>query len=597
MVSNCNYIVIIFPYTQISIRGIYKFAGLSMKDTQTHKISSSFIQIFIVFISTIITILTISYKYFVETDKIFVSFLDEEISLMNETDNIYKKLVVLKSEVFIYALERSNNVARENSIKNRSKNILDTLEMTKKNFKSLNDKKIDNSLEKLSKDFKNFYILAKDIADDFKDSYEDGIDTLNAIESIVIDIDKDYEVLKSIILDRVNSKDKKIKESINLAINFMLLLAVISSIISLIIYTKSIKIKKIAKYMENVIRDRTEKLEEQKDELEQIITNLHQTQDQLIKSEKMASLGQLIAGVAHEINTPIGAIKSSSESINHHIIDILASTTKTLTSVDEDKKELFFEILSNIFDTYELSTKEERTLRKEVEKKLNDLNININKESIKCIIKLRIHDDLEKYKDILNDTQSQEIMRSATKVVDLINNSKNISIAVDRVSKVVFALKTFSKIEESAKKVTCDIAKNIEDTLKIYNNDMKKGVNIIKEYENIDNIECYHDGLKQVWTNLIQNALHAMEYKGDIKISIKDKNSNIEVSIQDSGHGIAEDIQDKIFEPFFTTKRAGEGSGIGLDITRKIVSDFHGGSISFVSKEGKGSTFTVVLPK
>ncbi len=124
---------------------------------------------------------------------------------------------------------------------------------------------------------------------------------------------------------------------------------------------------------------------------------------------------------------------------------------------------------------------------------------------------------------------------------------------------------------------------------------MKKGVEIIKIYDDIPKILCFPGELNQVWTNLISNAAYAMDYKGILEIKLEKLNAMVSVKIKDSGKGIPAEIADKIFDPFFTSKPEGEGTGLGLDIVKKII-DKHNGSINFESKTGEGTEFTVTLP-
>jgi len=131
--------------------------------------------------------------------------------------------------------------------------------------------------------------------------------------------------------------------------------------------------------------------------------------------------------------------------------------------------------------------------------------------------------------------------------------------------------------------------------LTLCQNQLKKGIEVVKNYEDIPDILCYPDELNQVWTNLIYNAIHAMDGSGRLGIDIAGQGSDIAVRITDSGHGIPEAIRERIFEPFFTTKPAGEGSGLGLDLVRKII-DRHQGRIEVESQPGK-TTFSVFLPK
>jgi len=117
----------------------------------------------------------------------------------------------------------------------------------------------------------------------------------------------------------------------------------------------------------------------------------------------------------------------------------------------------------------------------------------------------------------------------------------------------------------------------------------------LSNYDELPKVNCYEDEMNQVWTNLIHNAIQAMDYKGILRISAKNNVDSISISFADNGSGIEKDIQDKIFEPFFTTKKQGEGSGMGLDIVKKII-EKHDGKIMFKSEIGKGTEFIINLP-
>jgi signal transduction histidine kinase len=159
---------------------------------------------------------------------------------------------------------------------------------------------------------------------------------------------------------------------------------------------------------------------------------------------------------------------------------------------------------------------------------------------------------------------------------------------------VVFALKRFARFDHFGQKVEANITDGIETVLTLYHNKLKHDIEVIKHYAPLPPILCYPDELNQVWTNLIQNALQAMDYKGTLIIEVSEQDKQAVISMTDSGKGIAEEIKEKIFEPFFTTKEAGEGSGLGLDIVRKII-EKHEGNIAVESQPGK-TTFTVSIP-
>ena len=196
---------------------------------------------------------------------------------------------------------------------------------------------------------------------------------------------------------------------------------------------------------------------------------------------------------------------------------------------------------------------------------------------------------------LLQDADSENILQVAYQFASVQKSTRTIITATERAAKVVFALKSYARYDRTGEKIQAKIIDGIETVLTLYHNQLKQGVEIVKNYEaNLPAIACYPDELNQVWTNLIHNALQAMDYKGAIAIDVTEFDKNIRVSISDTGQGIPPEIKPKIFDPFFTTKPAGEGSGLGLDIVRKIV-DKHNGKIEVESVPGQ-TTFTVLLP-
>ncbi len=173
-------------------------------------------------------------------------------------------------------------------------------------------------------------------------------------------------------------------------------------------------------------------------------------------------------------------------------------------------------------------------------------------------------------------------------------DSRNIHLAVERASKIVFALKKYAHHDRTGEKVLTDLIDSLEMVLTLFHNHIKQGVEVVKNFKTIPKIMCYRDELNQVWTNLIQNALQAIKNKGILQIDIEGIENNIVIRIIDNGPGIPEEIKSRIFEAFFTTKISGEGCGLGLDISKKII-EKHLGTIEFESIPGK-TTFQVQLP-
>ena len=331
-------------------------------------------------------------------------------------------------------------------------------------------------------------------------------------------------------------------------------------------------------------------------EAAQALIDLHQAEAHLVHSEKMASLGQLIAGVAHEINTPIGAIKSSGRNISESIESSLLGLPKLLVELDDEHRRLFSELITRASAPRAvLSTREERVIVRQLTERLEALGIEHARHRAGLLSQLQSHDALDEVLPLLRHPSNQLILDTAYGIATITTNADNINTAVDRVAKIIFALKSFSRFGGAQVWVKSDLREGIETVLTIYQNQIKQGIELHRQFEELPLVNCLPDELNQVWTNLIHNALQAMGRTGALTIGLRQQDGNALVSIGDTGCGIPPELRDKIFDPFFTTKPAGEGTGLGLEIVRKIV-EKHGGRITIDSEVGSGSTFTVSLP-
>lgn len=353
-----------------------------------------------------------------------------------------------------------------------------------------------------------------------------------------------------------------------------------------------------ALFMIRNISDRKRAVEALRQKNEELIAALQQlkaAQQELIQAEKMAALGQLIAGVAHEINTPLGAIRASIGNITNALNNSLKQLPQIIQKLSPERQADFFALLESARQNEEiLSFREERQLKRTLKKELENQNIDESETIADTLVKLGFSQEITPFITLFQQKDNTFILDAVYNLYLQHNNSRNIMLAVERASKIVFSLKSYARHNKSDEMTTATVKDGIEVVLTIYQNHLKQRIEVIKNYEEVPPILCYPEELNQVWTNLIHNAIHAMNNKGTLEISVMEQNHNIVVQFTDSGSGIPPEIQPRIFEPFFTTKAAGEGSGLGLDIVKRIV-DKHQGNIEVDSQPGR-TVFRVYLP-
>jgi signal transduction histidine kinase len=275
-------------------------------------------------------------------------------------------------------------------------------------------------------------------------------------------------------------------------------------------------------------------LETQNVELANRKAELERLQAQLVHTEKMASLGQLAAGVAHELNNPAGFVYGN--------MDLLSTYVTSLQEV--------------------LQTYDQFSLPDEVALAVN-------------VVKTRIG-----YDRLIGDLDSI--------IADCREGS-------ERICDVVKNLRLFSRLDEAEIK-QIEIHGGIDSTIRLLSGYFSSGQIVVqRNYGELPPISCYAGQLNEVWMNLLVNAAQAISGRGEVKISTRREGDSVVVAISDSGKGIPEDSLSRIFDPFFTTKPVGEGTGLGLSITYGIV-ERHGGTISVESQVGTGTTFILKLP-
>ncbi|MGZ8158801.1 MAG: sensor histidine kinase [Methylobacter sp.] len=277
--------------------------------------------------------------------------------------------------------------------------------------------------------------------------------------------------------------------------------------------------------LERQVIDRTQQLQD-------TLQKLQSAQTQLVQSEKMASLGQLVAGIAHEINNPVGAIYANMPPLEEYIDDIKGAVEFAQNCMDE-----------------------------------------------RGVQKLNEHMEQIDYSFVTED------------LAKLLNSQKH---AADRIRNIVLSLRNFSRLDQGEVK-TVRLEEGLDSTLQMLHHNYKDRISIEKDYTLDESVECYAGELNQVFMNILVNAIQAIPGKGSIFITTAKVNDQAVVSIADTGTGMPEEVRKKIFDPFFTTKDVGEGTGLGLSISYGII-EKHQGTLTVESELNRGTRFIIAIP-
>lgn len=290
--------------------------------------------------------------------------------------------------------------------------------------------------------------------------------------------------------------------------------------------------EKVEKELESLNLNLERQVDERTSELRQTLGQLKSAQSQLVQSEKMVSLGQLVAGIAHEINNPVGAIYANMPVLRDYIQDLESALSLAGTNCD-------------------------RLGDNSLQKFLEEIDYDF------------IHDDLQA----------------------LINSQQQ---AAERIRGIVLALRNFSRLDQGEVK-TVLLEEGIDCSLQMLLHQYKNRIDIQKDYQLNSAVECYAGEMNQVFMNILVNAIQAIPDQGVVRISTAKLGDQAIISIADSGTGMPDAIKAKIFDPFFTTKDVGEGTGLGLSISYGIIEKHHG-TLTVESELNVGTCFTITLP-
>jgi len=324
--------------------------------------------------------------------------------------------------------------------------------------------------------------------------------------------------------------------------------------------------------------------------------NLQKAQDQLVQSEKMAALGQLVAGIAHEINNPLGAIQASADNTDEALKSAYAKLTHLDEYLDTEQKGLFFQLLQESLKVEVLnnSTRDNRIQKRKLMKELSANGVEEARSLADLLVDMGAHENIEGFMPLIQSDSGEWAVQLAYHLHCASTNSQIIRTSVDRASKTVFALKNYARFDYLDQMQRVHLIDGIETVIQIYYSRLKHNITLVRNFQPVPEFWGYPDQLIQVWSNLIHNAIQAMDERGTLTISTAQENDGVTVTITDTGSGIPSDVQAKIFDAFFTTKAMGEGSGLGLHITKKVL-DQHRGHIDFQSRPGH-TEFRVWLP-
>ena len=329
-----------------------------------------------------------------------------------------------------------------------------------------------------------------------------------------------------------------------------------------------------------------------------VMARLTQNESLLHQQEKMAALGTMSAGLAHELNNPAAAAQRSAAELNKALLKLQVLTHQIeATAFKENQTDWLDDFMRESSRRFASPVKLEALERIELVDQLQAWLEANGVESAWDLAPAMVTfgwkiEELEKLRGSAFFNLSIQWLGISCLTLGLLSEVRQ---ATERLSQIVQAMKSYTYLDQ-ARLLEVDVHEGLENTLVILQHKLKQGVTIKREYSpNLPRIEAYASELNQVWTNIIDNAVDAMNGKGEIVLRTYVEDKHVIVEIADNGPGIPENIRSRIFEPFFTTKSPGKGTGLGLHISHDIVANRHRGQLLVESKPG-ATKFKVVLP-
>ncbi len=337
------------------------------------------------------------------------------------------------------------------------------------------------------------------------------------------------------------------------------------------------------------------RVEERTAALTLALAEARDSRDRAAMAEKMAALGHLVAGLAHELNTPLGAILSANESCANGV-RALPEAVALRSSLAEPDRRLFDSLLATALSgDWARDAAEFRARRRRVVAALEAAGVGEPELVAERLAESGFGADETALAAAARSAALGPVTEAVYRLGSIASSVGIVRAAAEKAAKVIRALRAYSRHDPSDELAEVDLAERIDIVLTLYHNLVKRGVELTRRYGDVPKVRCFPEELDQVWMNLVSNALQAMGYRGKLEITIEASpdGRRVVVTVSNDGPPIPEELRDRIFEPFFTTKEAGEGTGLGLDICRKVLERI-GGSIGFESAVGR-TAFTVTL--